>query len=206
MNGAQSVKPLVVRGLITTALAVLARVGSVWLLGPDTSASGQLAAALDYTIAVPAVLTVTVLGWWAGASIQAVVTAWIDHWFAASLRRWRDTPRSRANDFIFVNAAAVFVTRMSNATARPIWRWVIGLATAVGCIELSWRAASAVPAPARRPADVSTVLATLVQRYADVATVGVFIGCLALFVAALYVAGLTARSLLRRHPRDDRQS
>ena len=205
MNGAQSSKPLVVRGLITTALAVLARAGSAWLLGPTASPSGQLAAALDYTIAVPAVLTVAVLGWWAGASAQATATAWIDRRFAASLRRWRDTPRSRANDVVFANAVAVFVTRMGNVAVRPIWRWLLGLTTAIGCVELTWRAASAVaPAAPRRPADASTVLNTLIQRYADVATVGEFIGGLALFVTALYVAGLAARSLLRWYPRDDR--
>ncbi|GAA4252624.1 hypothetical protein [Dactylosporangium darangshiense] len=86
---------------------MLSRLLVAWTFDDTTPSTAPLQALIDYTISAIGLLTIILTGWWAGTSAQAALTSWIDRQFAAGRRRWRDTPRSRSNDFLFVNAVAV---------------------------------------------------------------------------------------------------
>ncbi|MEV6927436.1 hypothetical protein AB0M46_23425 [Dactylosporangium sp. NPDC051485] len=188
-----SSKPLVIRGLVALAMSLLGRVMIAWLVG-DPPADAQLGvAAVDYTTCGVAVLTMALIGWWAGTSAQSALSRSIDRRFTAGLRRWRGMPRSRTHDLLFVNAVAVFVLRISNAAVRPVWRRSIGLTTAVLLITATWLAADAVT-PAHLPTTAGAAAAAAVFHglgvcYVQTGAAAAWVGCIVLTGNALHVAG-----------------
>ncbi|MFG2045537.1 hypothetical protein [Dactylosporangium sp. NPDC048998] len=109
---------------------------------------------------------------------------------AAGLRRWRDTPRSRWTDAIYVNAAALFLLRIGNAVLRPSWRRFTGLFIAVILLQATHTVLSTA-LPRATPQTLSPVLAALdlVGRpYVDLANPVRFAGCLALMANVLSIA------------------
>lgn len=186
-----SSKALAIRGLVALAAALLGRLTIAWLVGDPPADTRPLVAVIDYTICGIAVLTIALTGWWAGTSAQAALSRSIDRRFATVLRRWRDMPRSRTHDLLFVNAVAVLVLRIGNAVVRPAWRRGIGLTTAVLLITVTWLAADAVtPAHLATTASAAAaVLHGLGLRYAQTGAVAAWVGCLILFANVLHVAG-----------------
>jgi hypothetical protein len=125
----------------------------------------------------------------------AVLARWIDRRCAAGLRRWWDTPRSGWSDALYVNAVVLFLLRIGNVVVRPYWRRLMGITCTIVLIEMTWNMVDAITfdAPATPRGQLATVLNTVGRRYVVVASHAAFVGCLALFVNVVLIAGRRRR-------------
>ncbi|WP_432830711.1 hypothetical protein [Dactylosporangium sp. CA-092794] len=190
-----------VRYAVLLTVGVLARLLTAWILGKAVPAPAlaDLVRVVDYLLAGIIALAVIALGWWAGTTGYTRAAGWIDRRMATGLRRWRDTPRSRWSDALYVNAVATFVVRVGNLAVRPAWRRTIGMTAAVVAVGLTLMgtdaATAAIPDAAANSA--TDALHRFIQRYADVASAVGFVGGVCLVGNVLYISW---RSMLGRRP------